>query len=151
VRRLEERDRPWLVDLCKRRYPPHYDAETSDAWLRNVVLKNPIQYYATRTRDAFQITNLTTTPWTPAFFKADIVFICADKGKAWQVLPLLKDSIQWARDRHAVAWRFETETEFDLAPIMKRLGAVVLTPRYGLSLREVPHGWPRSADLEQPE
>lgn len=120
--------------MCKRRYGSKYSAGTAEAWLVNVVLKNPIQYYATRTRDAFQITNLTTTPWSPSAFRADIVFICTDHGKLWQAFALLKDSIQWARDREAVAWRFETETDFDLAPIMRRLGATTLTPRYHLQL-----------------
>ena len=100
----------------------------------NIVLKNPIQYYATRTSDAFQITNLTTTPWTPAAFKADIVFVCADHGKLWQLLPLLRDSIQWARDRRAAFWRFETETEYDLRPLMHKLGVSEITPRYHLDL-----------------
>jgi hypothetical protein len=123
-----------LVDLCKRRYDSRYSPETADVWLTNVVLKNPIQYYATRSADAFQITNLTTTPWTPATFKADIVFVAADHGRMWQILPLLRDSINWARDRRAAVWRFETETDFDLAPIMRRLGATDITPRYHLEL-----------------
>ena len=139
LRRIEKRDRPWLVDLCKRRYSHIYDAGTADAWLLNVVLPNPIQFYATRTANAFQVTNLTTTPWTPQKFKADIVFICADRtspeGKSvWETLSLLRDSIQWARDRRASAWQFETETEHDLKPLMQKLGAKEITPRYRLTL-----------------
>jgi hypothetical protein len=122
------------VDLCKRRYAHNYSAESADAWLTNVCLKNPIQYYATRTADAFQITNLTTTPWTPARFAADIVFVCADANKTPQVIMLLRDSIQWARDRKASVWRFETETEYDLKSIMMRLGVKEITPRYRLEL-----------------
>jgi hypothetical protein len=135
LRRIEERDRPWLVDLCKRRYSHIYDAGTADAWLTNIALKNPIQYYPTRTANAFQVTNLTTTPWAPSRFKADIVLICADKDKIWEALSLLRDSIQWARDRRACEWRFETETEFDLKILMQKLGATELTPRYRLDLR----------------
>lgn len=134
LRRLEERDRPFLVDLCKRRYATDYNAETTDAWFTAIVLRNPIQYYATRTIDAFQITNLTTTPWRPHEFRADIVFICCDHDKLWQALPLLRDSIQWARDRRAVAWRFETETAYDLKPLMAKLGVTEITPRYHLEL-----------------
>src|SRR5215475_14164148 len=92
LRRIEESDRNWLWDLCKRRYPRGYDAGNADAWMRNVVLRNPQQYYATRSANAFQITNLTCTPWRPADFKADIVFICADEGKVWETLALLRDS-----------------------------------------------------------
>jgi hypothetical protein len=124
-----------LVDLCKRRYAHIYDARTADAWLTNIALKNPIQYYATRTKDAFQVTNLTTTPWQPATFKADIVFICADHGMMPQAIALLRDSIQWARDRKAAEWRFETETDIDLKPLMLRLGISEITPRYRLDLR----------------
>ena len=98
------------------------------------MLKNPIQYYATRTADAFQVTNLTTTPWQPQNFRADIVFICVDHGKLWQAFPLLRDSIQWARDRKAVQWRFESETMYDLKPIMEKLGVRELTPRYCLNI-----------------
>jgi hypothetical protein len=115
-----------------RRYPKHYDIDTAAAWVINSVLKNPIQYYATRSSDAFQITNLTTTPWTPKTFKADIVAVCADHDKVWQLCELFRDSIRWARQRDAVAWRFQTDTEFDLAPIMKRLGIDTITPRYVL-------------------
>lgn len=99
-----------------------------------MVLPNPIQYYATRTSDAFAITNLTTTPWRPSIFKADVVFICCDHGKMWQALTLLRDSIQWARDRRAAAWRFETETDYDLKPLMHKLGVKEITPRYHLDL-----------------
>jgi hypothetical protein len=124
-----------VVDLCLRRYPPHFDIETATVWVINNVLKNPIQYYATRSADAFQITNLTTTPWTPKTFKADVVAVCADHGKVWQLLNLFRDSIDWARQRNAAAWRFETETAYDLKAIMQRLGAADLTPRYQLTLR----------------
>jgi hypothetical protein len=120
--------------LCKRRYPPEYDAANADAWMRHVVLKNPQQYYATRTANAFQITNLTCTPWRPADFKADIVFICAEEGKFVEALSLLRDSIKWARERKAYEWRFETETEFDLGPIVGKLGCKMVTPRYRMSL-----------------
>lgn len=131
---MEDRDRAWLVDLAWRRYGSQYNATGADAWFTNVVLKNPIQYYATRTANAFQISNLTTTPWQPRVYRADIVFICADHGKMWETLPLLRDSIAWARDRGAYAWRFETETEHDLGPVMKKLGVTELTPRYHLEL-----------------
>lgn len=134
LRRIEAKDRPWLVDLCKRRYPPYYNALEADAWLLNRVLPNPLQYYATRSANAFQITNLTYTYWAPSKARADIIFICADKGKAWETLSLLRDSIQWARDRNASSWRFETETDYDLKPIMRRLGVTEITPRYHLEL-----------------
>jgi hypothetical protein len=123
-----------VVDLCLRRYPKHYDIDCAATWVVNAVLKNPIQYYATRSANAFQVTNLTTTPWTPKTFKADIVAVCADHGKMWELLPLFRDSIRWARERDAFAWRFQTDTQYDLAPIMKRLGIEQLTPRYVLEL-----------------
>ena len=134
ITRLDEKDRGWCVDLCKRKYPPHYDTSTAEAWIINVVLKNPLSFYATRTNDAFQITNISSTAWTPTILRADIVAVCADTGKMWQVLPLLKDSIRWAKERKIHIWRFETETEFDLTPIMHRLGAKTMTPRWNLEL-----------------
>jgi hypothetical protein len=100
----------------------------------NVVLKAPNQFYATRTADAFQVTNLTCTPWAPKRFTADIVFIAANGNKVWQAFALLKDSISWARDRRATQWRFETETDHDLGIIMRKLGVREITPRYRLEL-----------------
>ena len=134
LRRLETRDRPWLVDLFRRRYPPHWNVATADAWIAEAVLPNPIQFYATRNADAFQITSITTNPWTPQTFQADVVALCCEHDKIWQTFPLLRDSIQWSRDCHCHQWRFGTETDYDLAPIMKRLGAGNITPRYHLNL-----------------
>lgn len=135
VRRVEESDRAWLVDLCKRRYPPHYDLGATEAWIINAVLKNPINFYATRSADAFQITNLFAPPWAPTQLKADVVAICADDGEIWQAFLLLRDSIAWARSRNASHWRFETDTAYDLGPIMRRLGATEVTPRYTLNIK----------------
>lgn len=135
VRRLEESDRPWLIDLCKRRYPPYYDTVTAENWISHAVVRNPIQFYITRTPNAFQITNLTASAWTPKEFTADIVAVCCDHGKMWEIFPLLRDSIRWARDRNALRWRFETDTEYDLGLIMRRLGASEITPRYCLNLK----------------
>lgn len=133
VRRLEEGDRAWLIDLCKRRYPPHYDTLTAESWISHAVLRNPIQFYITRSPNAFQITNLSASAWTPKEFTADVVAVCCDSGKMWEIFPLLRDSMRWAKERNAVRWRFETDTEYDLGAIMRRLGATELTPRYALN------------------
>jgi hypothetical protein len=132
---VEESDRSWLVDLCKRRYPPHYDTSTAEYWIINNVLKNPISFYMTRTDNAFQITNLSAMAWTPKDQTADIVAVCADFEKLWELFPLLRDSMRWAQERGAKRWRFETDTEYDLKAIMKRLGAADETPRYVMNFK----------------
>ena len=140
LRRIETRDRPWLVDLFRRRYPSHWNVATADAWIAEVVLTNPIQFYATRNADAFQITSIATSPWTPQTYRADVVGLCCDHGKIWQLLPLLRDSIQWSYDCQCHEWRFANDTGFDLGPIMKRLNAGIITPRYQLNLRRGRNG-----------
>lgn len=135
VRRLEENDRTWLVDLCRRRYPPHYDIGAAENWISHAVVRNPVQFYATRSPNGFQITNLTANAWTPRDFTADVTVILCDFGHVWEALPLLRDSMKWARERRAIRWRFETDTEHDLAPIMKRLGVPPVTPRYCLDFK----------------
>ena len=137
VRRVEASDRSWIVDLCKRRYPPHYDTSTADIWITNAVLPNPIQYYMTRTPNAFQITNLSAMAWTPKEFTADVVAVCCEFDHMWEIFPLLRDSARWALERRATRWRFEGDTEYDLSPVMKRLGANVQTPRYSMNLKGV--------------
>jgi hypothetical protein len=90
----------------------------------------------TRSDGAFQITNLTMSPWTPTLPQADIVAVCAEDDCVWQVSELMRDSMKWAKQRGAWEWRFESNTDFDLGPIMRRLGAKTISPRYSMKFRE---------------
>jgi hypothetical protein len=75
-------------------------------------------------------------PWTPSDPEVNIVAICADDGAGWQVVRLLRASIEWARKRNASKWRLTSDTMFDVWAIADRVGAKIIRPRYELNLRE---------------
>jgi hypothetical protein len=49
---------------------------------------------------------------------------------------LLRRSIEWARTRNAKLWRICSETDYDLGPLARRVGARSESARYILTLRE---------------
>jgi hypothetical protein len=132
---MTEDDYPWLHYLCKKRYSHKYDSDTTAAWFKNVVLKSPLMFFAARTQDAFAITLISVTPWLPTSIEANLVFICADDGCMWQSIRLLRSSIDWARRRGCSLWRMSSDTDYDLAPLARRLGAEELSPRFVLRLQ----------------
>jgi hypothetical protein len=84
------------------------------------VFDNPWLYYAIRTDDAVLIALLSCYPWHPSDMECHVLIVA---GKAWQVLPLLRDSLAWAKGRKCVSWNFTSATAHDFAPLMKRIGA----------------------------
>jgi hypothetical protein len=127
---LTEHDIPWLNFLCKKRYSNRYDSSTTENWFRNIVLKSPMTFYATRTKNAFHISMLTVSPWLPADPECIVLFVCADEGAGWETLKLLRDSIAWARKRRCAVWRLSSDTDVELVAIAKRLGVQEISPRY---------------------
>jgi hypothetical protein len=128
-------DVPWIRDLFERRLNfPGFDADTAQAWFVNCVLTNPVNFYAVRTADAFLIAFLRPTPWLPAALDCRVVTVCTDVGKVWQALPLLKASVAWARHRGEIGWQYESDTMHDIGPLVRRLGAAEITPRYRIEL-----------------
>jgi hypothetical protein len=131
---MHEGDLDWLTYLCKKKYSSRYDEAGAAGWFRNIVLKSPLMFYPARTTDAFTITMLACEPWLPAEFTANVVFTCADDGAMWQVVPLLRDSIMWARRRRCMAWRMWSDTDYDVGALARRVGAVEVLPRHSLRL-----------------
>lgn len=130
MRLLTEADIPWLVYLCKKKYSNRYDSATTENWFRNVVLKSPMTFYATRTDAAFQISMLSIMPWFPAEPECSAIFACAEDGALWDVIKLMRDSIEWARRRRCSMWRLSSDTAADFEHLAKRLGATEIAPRY---------------------
>jgi hypothetical protein len=124
----------WMRGLFTRRYPNNYDATTTEQWMREIVLRGPMQFQAVRTDDALCISLCTSYPWLPNDKEVSVIVILADLGKMWQTLPLLRCSIAWAKSRNATLWRFSSETPQDCVPLMKRLGVKQDTPRFKLEL-----------------
>lgn len=106
----------------------------SEAWFRNIVLKGPLMFGAFRTDDAFLICMLSVLPWLPGETECNICFACADDGAMWQLMTLLRFSIDWAKKRKCTIWRLTSDTTYDLGPLALRLGAKEITPRYALNL-----------------
>ena len=130
IRLLTEHDIPWLNYLCKKRYSNRYDSSTTENWFRNIVLKSPMTFYATRSDGAFQISMLSVMPWLPADAEANVIFVCADDNKMWEAMRLLRDSLEWARKRKCALWRLSSDTDFDFPGVAKRLGCTEVSPRY---------------------
>lgn len=134
VRTLTDADLPWLNVLCRKRYHVRYDAQATEAWFINIVLKNPLLFYPARTDNAFSISMLSVAPWLPDEFECHNMFTCADDGAMWEVMALLRASIAWGRRRRATWWRICSETDVDLAPLARRLGADVRSARLSMRL-----------------
>ena len=131
---LSENDLPWLQILFKKKYPEGFDAITTEGWFRNVVLKTPIMFHPIRLTNSFLIAMLSCLPWTPSQFDCHIVCVCADDGHMWETAKLLRASINWARLRKCKRWNLTSDTDFDLEPMARRIGAAENTPRYYVDL-----------------
>ena len=131
---LSENDLPWLHFLFRKKYDNRFDPIATEGWFRNIVLKTPMMFYPVRLRNSFLIGMLSTMPWLPAEFDCHIVAICADDGAGWESMRLLRSSIEWARSRKCRYWRMNSETEYDLEPMAKRLGANEISPRFNIEL-----------------
>lgn len=131
---MHEGDLPWLAYLCLKKYSHRYDQEGTEGWFRNIVLKAPLLFYPARTDNAFTVTMLSCLPWLPAEWSADVVFTCADDGAMWEVMSLVRQSIEWSRKRRASFWRISSDTDYDIAPLAHRVGANAIGPRYILRL-----------------
>jgi len=102
--------------------------------VRNVVLRMPQNFRAMRSDDAFVVTMITALPWQPNALRAHVMILSAEEGKIWQVPPLLRDSLEWARRRNAVSWSCQAAPGLNLWPLAKRIGANIIEPRYTLNL-----------------
>lgn len=131
---LSESDLPWLHFLFRKKYDSRFDPMTTEGWFRNIVLKNPAMFYPVRLANSFMIAMLSTLPWLPSDFDCNIICVCADDGALWEAAKLLRASVTWARKRGCKHWLMASDTVYDLAPMAKRLGANVLTPRFSITL-----------------
>ena len=129
-RHLDENDLPWLRVLFEKRYGADYDPETAEAWFKNCVLKSPMLFQPIRSDNAFCITIINVMPWRPNTFEAQVVVACAEDGFMWELLGLLRMSIEWSKRRKCENWRITSETEYDLGPLALRLGAKEQHKRY---------------------
>lgn len=131
---MNESDLAWALPLFRKRYPQRYDQDGAEGWFRNIVLKAPLLFYPARTDHAFVITMQSSLPWLPSEWTADVVATCAEEGAMWEVVQLLRRSVEWSRQRRLTIWRICSETDYDIEPLARRMGASSITPRYILRL-----------------
>lgn len=137
MRLLVEDDLPWLHELFRQRYPKH-DALTTERWFRAIASRDAQNLLAIRTGEAFLVAMQTVLPWIPGEPEVNVVAVCADEeghNTPWQVILLLRKSIEWARLRKAARWRLTSDTAYDVGPLALRVGAREIKPRYELDLR----------------
>lgn len=127
---MTENDLLWGVWLAKKRYPKSYDALGSEAWMRNIVLKQPLMFLAQRTENAFCISMLSVKPWTPSDTECNVAALCTDDGAMWEGLNLLRWSIKWAQLRKCAFWQMSSDTDYDFTMLARRLGATEISPRF---------------------
>jgi hypothetical protein len=130
-----EDDIPWMAALAQRRYPRNYDIEAAEMWMRNIVLRQPMVFYPIRTDHAFMVTLVTLLPWTPGEPEANVCLLCSEEGWIWDGVKLARASLDWAMRRNCARWGFNSDTDFDIGPIVKRMGLVERCPRYVVALR----------------
>jgi hypothetical protein len=131
---IVEDDVPWMVALARRRYPNNFDIQAAELWFRNIVLKQPLVFLPLRTEGAFLVVLISVIPWLPTEWEANVAMICADDGKLWEAMTLVRESIHWAERRKCAKWHISSETGFDIAPMALRVGAKP-APRYRVELR----------------
>lgn len=135
-RLMREEDLEWLHYLCLKRYDQRYSPESTELWFRDTVLKSPMMFLPVRTDDAFLIALIAVLPWLPNEFECNMIFGCADTDCMWQLVKLLRVSIEWARRRKCTIWRVSSDTEYDFRPLAKRFGAAEASPRWLIRLRD---------------
>jgi hypothetical protein len=131
-------DLPWAYQLCKRRYPRNYDADTTAKWFVNRVLSNPLQFHAIRSDHAFVICQIEAWPWTGRELECSVMFTCVEenvRGAIYEALELHRQSQEWAYQHGAYRWHLWSDTSFDLGPMARRLGCEQVSSRYIKVLR----------------
>ena len=118
----------------RRRYTQTADAMALEAWFRGVVLKQPVIHLAVRSDNAFVIGVINVVPWIPGEMELALILVCADEGAMWELIELLRFSMEWAKLRRCTDWQISSITQFDFEPIAKRLGPVTVIPHYKLRL-----------------
>lgn len=133
MRRVTRDDVPWVRSLFIKRFA-NYDVDSAESWYVNTVLANPVTWLAIRTDDAYLTAYMRQYPWLPARLECEVVTVCCDLGKIWQAFPLLRTSLEWARERKAASWGYSSDTDYDIGPLVRRLGAHSREPRFIINL-----------------
>jgi hypothetical protein len=134
VRLIVEADIPFLLDLGKRRSPVEFDAQSTEMWARNIVLKSPLLFYPVRTDHAFMVCNLVRDAWEPGVTICNNMLLHSEAGAVWEEVALVRAAVEWARRRHCTEYRIWSDTSVDMQAIARRVGAEPSAVRYTVRL-----------------
>src|SRR5262249_24364993 len=122
-------DLPWCLSLGHRRYPATYDPGGALSFLA-IVIRNP-SALTIRSADAFMVAHYVHGPaWRPNEPECHVMLLCADMGAHWQAAKLLRRSVELAKQRGCVRWRFHSETEANIDGLARWVGARQDSPRW---------------------
>jgi len=133
LRRCGIDDLPFILSLAYERYRA-FDPGRTLIWLAQT-LQNPLSLML-RAERAFLIASIAVPAWHPNEKEAHVLFVCAGDGYHWQACTLLRQSVDWARGQGCVSWHVSSETEYDIEPLARRLGAEPWVTRYKLRLTD---------------
>ena len=133
LRRIGVDDLPFVLSLGYERYRP-FDPGRMLLWLATM-LKSP-DTLAIRTNHAFLIGSIATPIGQPNERGFHVLYICAAPWYHWEAVKLLRDSVSWSRGCGCQEWWVSSETDVDIEPLARRMGAKPAVMRYKLDLYE---------------
>jgi hypothetical protein len=129
IRQLTIDDLPWGLSLAWRRYD-HFDPGAASVFYINALKLQATTGLLIRTNNAFLIAHINNLPWQPTERQAHVLILCADEGRHWEAVRLLRQSLYWAREQKCKCWWFTSDTKHDVTPLCVRVGATSRVPRY---------------------
>jgi hypothetical protein len=122
-----------MLSLAHRRYRNRPDPGALLAWLiQRLADPNAL---VVRSESAWCVAVCTAPPWYPDQPECHVTVLVGEVGAQWQAARLLRETVGWAEDRGCVRWLLSSDTEYDFAPLAKRMGALTKSARYERRLR----------------
>jgi hypothetical protein len=131
VRRATILDIDDCMDIARESYGS-FDEVAALKWGVNTMLNPDVAFF--RTDRAWGASGLVPVFYEPKGTRAAMLFLAARKGAAWEACQILRAMLAWAQSRGAAMYLFGEETGMNLAPLAKRVGAVVDRPSYRVDL-----------------
>ena len=115
-----------LEGLCEASVPffleryPRLNVERTVSYVRSALHENRSRVIRTENAWAMATINQTFFEPEPVVYE---IFMCSFKKNANDIVWLAKDLVKWAESVRAVEYRMGSATEYDVAPLARRIGA----------------------------
>lgn len=134
IRKLTIDDIPWVLSLAHERYAGWDPGGALTFLVQALNARENMLLLCGTGRDAFLVATRVAPPWYPKRWECQVMVVCAKPGAHWQAMKLLRCSVAWAKLHGCLRWRFYSETEHDVGPLCRRLGATTENPHYMMEL-----------------